>query len=54
VLETGDYTDRVKRIVDEMKEAMDNFSVSDPYFIDMSRIATAEAGSPSDRIVAVY
>jgi hypothetical protein len=54
VLETGEYTDRVESIVNEMKEAMENFCVSSLYFIGTSQVATAEAGSPSDRLVTGY
>jgi hypothetical protein len=48
VLETDEYTGRIERIVNEMKDATENFCVSSPYFIGMSRVATAEASSPSD------
>jgi hypothetical protein len=47
VLETDEYTDRIKGIVDEMKQATENFAVSGHYIIEMSRVATAEASSPS-------
>jgi hypothetical protein len=54
VLETDDYTDKIEGIVNEMKKDMENFCVSGPYFIGMSQVATAEAGSPSDRLVTGY
>jgi hypothetical protein len=54
VLETDDYTDKVEGIVNEMKEAMEDFCVSSPYFIVMPRAATAEASSPSDRRITSY
>jgi hypothetical protein len=53
-LETDSYKGRIDRILNEMKEATDNFCVSIPYFIDMSRVATAEASSLSDRLVPGY
>jgi hypothetical protein len=51
MLETGEYRDRTEDIVNEMEEDTDNFRVRSPYFVGMSRAATAEAGSPSDVLV---
>jgi hypothetical protein len=54
VLETDAYTDQIEGIVNEMKEAMEDFCVSSPYFIGILQVATADVGSPSDRRVTSY
>jgi hypothetical protein len=54
VLETDEYTGGIERIVNEMKEATDNFCVSSSHFISVSRVATAEVSSPSDRLAIGY
>jgi hypothetical protein len=50
VLETDDYTGRIESIVNDIKQATENLCVSSPYFNVMSRVVTAEAGSPPDRL----
>jgi hypothetical protein len=54
VLETEEYAGKIESIVDEIKRITENFCVSRPQFIGMSRVATAEANLPSDRLVTSY
>jgi hypothetical protein len=54
VFESDECTGQIERIVNEIREATENFSVSGPYIIDMLRAATTEASLPSDRLVTGY
>jgi hypothetical protein len=51
VFESDECTGQIECIVNEIREASENFSVSNLYIINMPRVATAEASSSSDRLV---